>query len=1009
LALYLAWVVALTTIYYVEPAWGVTIWALIGVTGAVAVGTGVRRNRPRHARPWLMIAGSMLSYAVADTVAEVMNPAAGGNQGHTPLVVDITYLVTGVLLITGLIGLVRAANMGRDRTSLLDALTLTAAVGLVSWIYLISPRIVTADVTFVGVVTAVAYPLGDVLILALAVRLAAAARRTPATMLILAGAAALFAGDMLYLLTKLAGNWQLGGWVDVFWIAVYAAFGAASLHPAMVEITEPRMVRPGELLPTRRLVLLMVSSLVAPGILLAESVNGPVHSGTVISLASAALFLLVFTRLLDAIRAHRQAVARERGLREAGAALVAATDVAQVTAVVREAVAHLLPPGTDHRMMLAVRRRDDPHSLGVLPPTPELRYTPTLPRAQAEQLAGFEVTLRCSLPLADRPSGAPDIGVLLIAASKRVLVTLPGAVEVLASQAALALERIELNDEINRRDSEAYFRTLVQNTADVILIVDDDDLVRYASPSATGVFGHPMVPGTALLDLVDPTARAAAGELLDQVRSGEHDSPGADWTVLGPRGRRLEVEVSSRDLRHDRTVRGLVITLRDVTERRQLERELTHLAFHDALTGLANRALFTDRVGQAVERTRTSGQVAGVLVIDLDDFKVVNDTLGHPAGDELLVAVAARLTGVLRPMDTAGRLGGDEFAALIEDASHPAAIERVAERVSAALSDPFPLGDHLINGVASIGVATTRDANDADELLRQADLALYVAKGAGKGHWRRYQPALHTVIVERLQMRAELDRAVATRAFSLRYQPVVGLADGETVGFEALVRWEHPTRGTLLPGEFIGVAEETGLIVPIGNQVLAEALAAAAEWHSRAPDGLAPYVSVNVSARQFRTPGFIEEVRRQLSTSGLPPDRLLLEITESLLLREDEQIWVDLAQLRQLGVRVAIDDFGTGYSSLSYLRQVPLDVVKIDRSFIDTVASSTQQRALVKGIVALANTLGLEVIAEGIQTPSERNILVGAGCPYGQGHLFSKPLEHRAALRWLASDRVAAA
>jgi diguanylate cyclase (GGDEF)-like protein len=452
----------------------------------------------------------------------------------------------------------------------------------------------------------------------------------------------------------------------------------------------------------------------------------------------------------------------------------------------------------------------------------------------------------------------------------------------------------------------------------------------------------------------------------------------------------------------------LVVTLRDVTEQRALERELTHRAYHDALTGLANRVLFTERVGQAVERARRTGTVAGVLVIDIDDFKVINDTLGHPAGDELLTAVAGRLTEVLRPGDTAGRLGGDEFAALIENARDLPAIDRVADRICAALAGPVPLRDHLVNGVASIGIATTRHAADADELLRQADLALYVAKGAGKGRWRRYQPALHAAIVDRMQMRTELDRAVADKAFRLRYQPVVGLAGGDTIGFEALVRWQHPTRGLLLPGEFIGVAEETGLIVPIGNQVMAEALAAAADWRRRANGGYAPYVSINVSARQFRTPGFVGEVRAQLERSELPPDRLMLEITESLLLREDEQVWEDLAQLRELGVRVAIDDFGTGYSSLSYLRQVPLDVVKIDRSFIGTLTVSAQQRALVRGIVQLANTLGLEVIAEGIEAAAERDILVVTGCPYGQGHLFSKPMTGADALRWLLTDQVAA-
>jgi diguanylate cyclase (GGDEF)-like protein len=476
--------------------------------------------------------------------------------------------------------------------------------------------------------------------------------------------------------------------------------------------------------------------------------------------------------------------------------------------------------------------------------------------------------------------------------------------------------------------------------------------------------------------------------------------------ALGPDDARVQVEASCRDLRAEPTVAGLVLTLRDVTERRRLEQELTHRAFHDSLTGLPNRVLFHDRLQHALGRAARNETMVGVLFIDLDDFKVINDTMGHACGDELLVAASQRLTAELSAGDTAARMGGDEFVALIEDARDPEEVERVAQRVVAAFGKPYLIGDNVVNGPASIGIATTVEAIDGDDLLRQADLALYVAKGAGKGQWRRYQAALHNQVLDRLELRAELDQAIVDRSFVLQYQPIVDLRTGAASGLEALVRWQHPTRGLLAPGRFIDVAEESGLIVPIGDWVIEQALADAAEWRGSGEDG--PYVSINVSARQFSDPGFVDRALQRLAAAALPADRLVLEITETLLLRDDDQTRQDLARLRQAGIRVAIDDFGTGYSSLSYLRKVPADVLKIEKSFIDAVSTQPQQRALVEGILRLAHTLGLTVVAEGIEEEADRAALVAAGCRYGQGYLFCRPMNNPDVLTWLADAQVAA-
>jgi len=1019
------WMSALMAAFFVlysRPFWHMLTWGLIGLSGAAAVLIGVRKYRPRRAMAWMLQSFALVAFVAGDVTYYVLTDVMGQNNPF-PSLADAFYLGGFFpLLAVGLLALARSGTASRDRASIIDALTLTAGVALLSWIFLISPRLQETRLGIADRAISIAYPLCDVLILAIVARLFSSLRRTPATVFLVVGAAGLLVSDVVYGLQQLGGSWQNGTWMDLGWAVFYASWGLAALHPSMAALTEPKIVRESEVSGVR-LGILTLSALVAPTVLYVEEVLGTVHDGHVIATLSAVIFLLVLARLAGVVGIHRQAVARERGLREAGAALVVANDAGEVVAAVRAAVAKLLPPNTEHRTLLALNDGaggwppiDHAATPGpVAPMSPatvggggaRFVHTRELDPATGAGLGEFEITLVRPLTLDDRPSGDPLVGSLLVAAADAPLVALAGAIDVLASQAALALERISLSNEIIRRNSEEYFRTLVHNSSDVILIINDDNRIRYASPSAALIFGANSLAGRPLREVVHAEHRELAWQVLELVRGGHDGADIADWTVLSCDGGLVQVEVSCRDLRADRTVRGLVLTLRDVTERRRLERELTHRAFHDSLTGLANRVLFQERVRQAVTRARWSGAVVGVLFLDLDDLKVVNDTLGHEIGDQLLSAVGQKLLAALRSNDTAARLGGDEFAALIEDARDPEDVEQVAERIVNTLAEPVVLGGSLVSSSASIGIATTAEAEDDRELLRQADLALYVAKGAGKSRWRRYQSALHTAIVERLELRSALDQAVADSAFKLQYQPIVTLPEGRTVGFEALVRWHHSTRGLILPGQFIEVAEDSGLIVPIGNWVLERALSDAAEW-SHAVAGEPPYLSINISARQFRTPGFVDRIRQELAASGLPPRSLMLEITESLLLRDDEQVWADLTTLRDRGVRVAIDDFGTGYSSLSYLRQVPIDVVKIDKSFIDTMSSSSQQRALVDGIVRLAHTLGLEVVAEGIERPVDRDLLVDIGCPLGQGYLYSGPLSDSGVLDWLSAEQVAA-
>jgi diguanylate cyclase (GGDEF)-like protein len=421
-----------------------------------------------------------------------------------------------------------------------------------------------------------------------------------------------------------------------------------------------------------------------------------------------------------------------------------------------------------------------------------------------------------------------------------------------------------------------------------------------------------------------------------------------------------------------------------------------HRAFHDALTGLPNRPLFLDRLEHALARAPRSGAGAAVLFLDIDRFKSVNDRFGHAAGDDLLIAVARRLEECIRPADSVARFGGDEFAVLVEDVADDQAIA-VATRILAALEAPFSIHDKNVFVSASVGIATGR--RGADELMRNADLAMYKAKSSGRGRYERFEPNLHEAVVERLELEVELRAAVENEDFVLHYQPIVSLGGGEIVGMEALVRWNHPHRGLVPPGDFVPLAEETRLIVPIGRWVLIEACRQAQAWNRTHGGSLA--ICVNISAQQLDQPGLVDDVAHALTRAGLPAELLVLEITETLLMEDTEATISKLARLKALGIQLAVDDFGTGYSSLQYLNRFPIDILKIAKSFVDGLAGDSQETALVRAITDLADNFALRVVAEGIESPEQVPRLLALGCDLAQGFHFSRPLEAAAAAELL--------
>ena len=1020
---YALWMAVLLAVYYWLPGLRVESWGLLGLTGVGAIAAGVALNRPARKMPWLLLAAAnacfiagQLSFLVAARIRVVL---------PFPSFADVLYLMEYPLYAAAALVFIRFRSPERDRRSVLDALTLTVGLALLSWLYVVLPYARDPALTWLQKCIALAYPLGDVLVLAMVARLLAPeTMRSRAVQLLTAGTVGLLTADVLYGLIQLHGTFHNGTAVDLGWAALYAGWGAAALHPSMTQLTDPVAAQPAEASPVRLLVL-MLGALIAPAVLLVRSLRGHSLDGSFIAVFSVVLYLLVLTRLSDTAASHRRALRRERTVRQAGAALASAGTVADAAAAAGSAAAALAGPDDRQGVLLAVRDSDRFQVVsgdGPLPPDgpvqlgqlaagwPALltgQHPAFVPAGQLGQSAalypGCEGALLCPLTLTERPSGAPLIGVLAVFGRHLALAGLAGTLEVLAGQVTLAVERIllsqevirQLSQEVIRQRSEAYFRTLVQDTSDVILIVGDGDVIRYATPSAAGIFGaDAALAGAALPDLAGPAGRREVARALARMRDADGQDRNRDtWQLKRRDGRVVRVQVRCSDLRGDSTVSGLVLTLRDVTEERRLEDELKFAAFHDALTGLPNRRLFQERVTRALQAARHGGPAAGVLFVDLDDFKAVNDTMGHDVGDGLLAAVAARLSAAVRETDTAARLGGDEFALLVEDVRDPAELESLARRVIAAFSDPFSVLGRRVTSAATVGLALTGGSADSDELLRHADLALYAAKLAGKGQWRAYQPALGADLARRRDLQAALDDALSTSAFGLAYQPIVALRSGEVAGFEALARWDHPHWGKLMPGQFITLAEETGHIVPLGAWVLAQAAADMARWREHSHPGPRPYVSVNVSALQLRTPGFAGTVASALTASGLPPAALTLELTESALIGSDKPMRDNLLALKEVGVRLAIDDFGTGYSSLSYLRELPIDVLKIDKSFLDgmTAADSGRQLALVEGIISIAGKLDLEVIAEGIETNAQREILVATGCHYGQGYLLARP------------------
>ena len=1009
---FVLWQAALFADYLLQPA-RIWLWPAIAVSAVVATVAGVSSHRPARLLPWYLLAASELCFAAGDTSYRVLTHWYGEHNPY-PSVADLCYLMTYPLFTGGLFLLIRGRAVRRDTAALLDALIVTTGLALLSWVFLVQPQVHADNLTAVQRAVSIAYPLGDVLVLAMLAHLmTAGGLHCAATRLLMCGALGLLVSDICYGWIQLHGTWRTGTPIDLGWAVYYTAWGAAALHPSMRHIdhvARRSFDRPG----AGRIAALAGASLIAPSVLLAQSLTGRVLDGVTIAVFAAISFALVIGRLAGIMAIHRQSLSRERVLRSCAEALVSAQSIATVCRALLDGVAVLRGGRGEQEVSLFLAHADvDGDGDGE-----EIRCVASnrLAVGAAGDLVYWIVARRGGeLDGTGRVSVTPLFrdqrvnGMLVVCSRAPISWEEHGALRTLAAQAALAIEAIGLAADLRQRESEAHFRALVQNASDIILVVDAAGTVIYAAPSLERALDRPVaaVLGGSLFDLVGEADLSQARATLATVaaRQGLQMAAG-DWRLRAADGRLLAFETLANDLRHDTTVGGIVLTMRAVSQRRALEDQLAHQAFHDALTALPNRLLFEDRAELALERSMRLGCPFIIGLIDVDDLNEVNDSRGGFFGDEVLRTVARRLDSVLPGHSTLARFAGGKFAFAVEDVADREEALAIAGDLLGCFAAPFQVQGELFPASASVGLVlsdSTESEPNVSGLLRCAELALLDGKARGRGQLVLYDVELHVRTLERVSLRSQLQRAVESNEFAVVYQPIMLIESGRIVGAETLLRWQHPSRGELLPAQFIDLAERSGLIVPLGAWVLDEACRQARGWLGLCPEFLG--VSVNLSRRQLQELAFVDHVRAVLARHEVAPRALMLELAESVLVDEEGRATERLTALDQLGVRIVVDDFGTGYSSLAYLSRFPIAMLKIDKSCVERLgADDPGGDILARAIVSVAHSLRLDVLAEGVDRAAQRDALWALGCRLAQGHLYSAAVTAEEFSSMIASD-----
>ena len=1004
---------ALALVGYFQLPEGGHQWAYDAIGLICAGALGWRAKQARHGRNvWVLFASGLLLWVLADLLLTILTKVEGGVEPF-PSAADALYLAGYPVIAAALVAASRTRGRPGGLGPWIEGAIITIAAAVPLWTFFVWPALSDTSAGTLTAVIGAAYPAMDLLLIGAAVQLGfAGSGRLVVAALLLLGIASTLVADVVYNVESLAGTYLTGDPVDAGWLLGYLFWGAAALHPSAERLLE-RVEPDADAATHKRTAVIIATAVVLLGTVGIDYINGTSVDVALVLGALAAITVLI------AIRLRGLAVERASGQWRGTALLYSTVALSVVLAVALTEVR----AGAERRMeatqalQQARVQTERAERLAARGDVGSARSTLGLVsvdvaeaelRSYARALAGEGDRVSAHAALSSKLAEEvrrSDSSVVAQGRAGRVVIVVMLAfaaflLGVLALRFGAARRAFEREQERLRvtQDSEQSFRALIRGSADVITVIAADTTVLAHPESIEGLFG--LEPGTLigthLSTHLRPEDMAATHAALAELAGHPGEMRSLEWKLTRPDETTIDVEVSVTDHLHDPRLGGFVLNLRDVSYRKRLEAALQHQAFHDHLTGLANRALLEDRLRTALARTAREPAVVALLYLDLDDFKMVNDSLGHPVGDALLVEVARRLQLALRASDTLARMGGDEFAVLIEGLTSVDEATATARRLLRAMREPItlPSGDLVVGASIGMAVGDGGSAGSPSEqtarLLRNADLAMYEAKRLGGGSLEVFAPEMHDAVSSRLQLKSELRHALDRGEFIVHYQPIVSLSSGTPVGFEALARWQHPKRGLLQPGSFIDAAEQTGLIVELGAQVLREASRQVAAWNLA--HGTEHYISVNVAGAQLMRESFADEVRETLTRTGLPAHLLVLEVTETALIQDSEGNRGRMSQLRELGVRLAIDDFGTGYSSLNYLRRFPMDVLKIDKSFIDRVAVPGREQALVEAMIAMGRSLDLKVIAEGIEEREQADALHGRSCALGQGYLFAKPL-----------------
>lgn len=989
----------------------------IGALAVICVLAGVRLHRPTTPLVWYVLAAGLSLLVVGDLTANIATLSSA--EYPFPSILDAYYLLGNLSVVIAGILIIRARSRFRDMGAFIDATILATSATFLAWKFFMQPYADDPSLTALQKAVSLAYPAMMMLMFAVVVRLVfTRGRRSLSFYFMVAAIGSSLVGDAIYTELVLLGAYYPGHPIDIAYVLWFIFWAAAALHPSMTSATSGSDA-PSFRTSNRRMVFLVAAVLLVPATTIVlwwrgDPVTVPVFVGF-----STLLFLLVFWRMRDSVRqsesayAERQlALNRERVLHEVSSGLAVSSTQAEAFEAVTSSLRSIT--GDSLTAQIALVERDT----GVVTNAcdtcaPDLRgmtrlvtakhhadrshtgvegRSDQIVRALNTELASHDPGTHHNIHVLN-PEG--DTLVTLIVSGSNPLTRMTDLLKGVGAQLMQALERISLAEDIARRKNQEVFHSLVRNSSDVTMIIEVDGCIRYVSPAARTALG--FVPealvGTQLREFIHPDDIPATEAFMADVINHRGNTRTTEFRMKNVRHAWQDMEAVANNLIDDPDVNGVVLNVHDISVRKRSEAMLEYQAFHDALTSLPNRALLLDRLSQAMEQANRHGERVAVLFIDLDRFKFINDSLGHDSGDALLIMASQRIQQCVADNDTVARLGGDEFTVILNDAENTESPTDVAARLVRELGEPFCIKDRETTVTVSIGVALSGPHHtNSEDLLRDADIAMYHAKSQGRNGFVLFDAEMGHSIEKRVQLEQDLRRALGRNEFVLHYQPEIELASGRIKWFEALIRWQHPQQGLLYPSEFVPLAEESGLILEIGKWVIHEACRQAQDWSDRFP--AYPFgVSVNLSTRQLLDPRLVDEIHFALQSTGLQADLLRMEITETTLMGEMEVSLNTLNALRMLGVQLAIDDFGNGYSSLGYLRYFPIDVLKLDRSFLGETMQPEQDDAIIHAVTTLAHSLNIQVTVEGIETPEHLMRVKSLACDQGQGYFFARPEE----------------